>query len=123
MFDLSWTSWLGLGGLGTAGILGVAAYFLGAKYVVEALAPLLKFAVELVIDSIKAFGRGMKGLIDNLSDLVTLVVVVFMTFAATSFHYKMQIKDIKFVHQQEMAKKGRTPQQTQEGGFWPWEWR
>lgn len=123
MFDLSWTSWLGLGGLGTVGLIAVAGYFLGAKAVVEALAPILKFLAETAVEALKAFGRGVKGLIDNLSDLLTLAVIVFMTFAATSFHYKMQIKDLQFVHQQEMAKRGKTPKQVQEGGFWPWEWR
>ena len=127
MFDLSWTSLLGLTGLGSIGILGLAAYFLGLRAVVEAVMefakPILRFAAETLVKGLQAFGRGLKGLIDNLSDLVTLAVVVFMTFAATTGYYKMQIKDIQFIHKQEMAKVGKKPKQIQEGGFWPWEGR
>ncbi len=114
----SFTTWLGLGGLGTLGLLGVAGYFLGARAVVEALAPLLKGAAEGLVELSKLLWKGFQGLIDTVSDLMMVILLVTATWFATSVHYKSEIKDIKFIHKQELAKVGKKPRETQEGNGW-----
>lgn len=125
MFSLDWTTLLGFGGLSTAALLGVAAYFLGAKYVVEALTPLLKGAAEGLVELTKLLWRGFKGLVDTVSDLLMVILIVAATWFGTSMHYKMEIKDLKFVHQQELAKRGKAPSkvQTEGNGWFPFDFR
>lgn len=123
MFDFGIGTLLGFGGITSAVLVGVAAYFLGAKAVVEALAPLLKGAAEGLVALAKLLWKGFQGLIDTVSDLLMVLLLVAATWFGTSMHYKMVIKDLNFVHKQELAKVGKKPKQTQEGGFWPFEWR
>ncbi len=122
MFDFSWTTLLGLGGLSTAVLLGIAAYFLGAKYVVEALAPILKTAAEIIADILKKLWVGFQGLIDTVSDLMMVVLIVAATWFGTSMHYKMEIKDLNFVHKQQLGKcKIADKPQTEGNGWFPFD--
>lgn len=116
MFDFSWLSWLGIGGLGTAGVLGLAAYFLGAKYVVEAMSPILKKVAEIAADGLGMLWTGLKGLFDTVGDFFMVLLLIAGTWTVATAQYKLELKDTKFVHAQELAKCGKKSKQPATGG-------
>jgi len=119
MFDFSILSWLGIGGISTAVLLGVAGYFLGAKAVVETVLPPV---VQGIVTVCKALWAGFQGLIDTVSDLMMVILLISATWFATSMHYKMEIKDLNFVHKQQLSKCRLPDKPQEEGRYWPFNW-
>lgn len=69
----SWLPWVG----GISGILlAVAAYLLGAKAVVEALAPILKGVSEFIVEFFKTVLTGLKETFDSFAQIVFLGTVI-----------------------------------------------
>lgn len=65
-----------LGGLSAVGV-AVAAYFLGAGKVVEALTPLVKGAAEGVVAFVSALWDGFLDMADNAQSLLFVATAVF----------------------------------------------
>lgn len=118
MFDFGILGWLGFSGGLSAVALGAAAYFLGAKFVVEALSPILKSVATIAADVLSQAWVALKGLFDTVSDFFGVIMIVAFVYLFTAAHYRLEIKDIKFTHAQQLSKCQSSDEPASGGNGW-----